>query len=217
MDVRVVDDPAAHAAAVIARRLRDAVRRRGQATVAFSGGSTTPPMLTALAGLDVPWAAVQVFQVDERVAPDGHADRNVGQLAVLPIGTTQLHPMPVTDTNLDMAAARYASSLPDRFDVVHLGMGDDGHTASWPPGDPVVRSPRTVDVCGPFNGRVRMTLTPPAVAAARMRLVLVTGASKAPMVARWIERDPALPVTHVRRSGTLVLLDGAAASRLPAG
>ena len=115
-------------------------------------------MLAALAWCVVPWEAVDVWQVDERVAPDGHPDRNANQLAGLP---GRHHLMPVTARDLRRAAARYAATLPERFDVVHLGMGPDGHTASWPPGDPVVDSDRPVDLCGEFNGRVRMTLTPP--------------------------------------------------------
>lgn len=121
--------------------------------------------------------------------------------------------MPATATDLDAAAARYAASLPERFDVVHLGMGDDGHTASWPPGDPVIDSPYAVDVSREFNGRVRMTLTPTTVNRARMRVVLVTGAGKAPMVERWLAGDPAVPVPvpipiqRVRRTGTVVVLD----------
>lgn len=260
MDVRVVDDPARVAAEVIARRLRDAVRRRGSATIAFSGGSTTPPMLAVLATLDVPWPAVEVFQVDERVAPDGDPDRNVGQLAVLPLTdvrppaghgdsghgdsgqgdvgqcrTAVLRAMPVTSTDLGAAAARYAASLPEQFDIVHLGMGDDGHTASWPPGDPVIDSARRVDISGEFNGRVRMTLTPGTVNRARMRLVLVTGAGKAPMVERWLAGDSSipipdpdpdpipdpdpnpnpnpLPIQRVRRTDTVVVLDGAASGQ----
>jgi 6-phosphogluconolactonase len=210
MDVRVVDDPSRVAAEMIARRLRDAVRRRGSATIAFSGGSTTPPMLAVLATLDVPWPAVEVFQVDERVAPDGDPDRNAGQLAVLAVERRRLHLMPVTATDLDAAAARYTANLPERFDIVHLGMGDDGHTASWPPGDPVIDSARPVDISGEFNGRVRMTLTPGTVNRARMRLVLVTGAGKAPMVERWLARDTTIPIQRVRRTGTVVVLDGAA-------
>lgn len=217
MEVRIVDDPARLAAELIARRLRDAVRRRGSASVACSGGSTTPQMLAALAALDVPWDAVHVFQVDERVAPAGHPDRNAGQLDALPVRTRHLHLMPVTANDLGAAARRYASRLPERFDVVHLGMGDDGHTASWPPDDPVVGSAKAVDLCGPFNGRIRMTLTPRTVNGARMRLVLVAGAAKAPMIERWLEGDRSVPVQRVRRTGTVVVLDGAAAARLHDG
>jgi 6-phosphogluconolactonase/glucosamine-6-phosphate isomerase/deaminase len=221
MDIRVVDDPARVAAEVIARRLRDAVRRRGTAAIAFSGGSNTPSMLAVLASLDVPWSALQVFQVDERVAPDGHPDRNVIQLDALPLHAEQLHAMPVTETDLEAAAERYAATLPEQFDVVHIGMGDDGHTASWPPGDPIVDSARPVEICGMFNGRMRMTLTPGPVNAARMRLAFVTAADKAPMVARWLgtDRDAAapIPIERVRRTGTVVVLDGAAGSELHDG
>ena len=212
MDVRVGDDPAAITAAWIARRLTDATRRRGSAALAVSGGSTAPPMLAALAAADVPWDAITVWQVDERVAPDGHPDRNVLQLDGFP---ATVRPMPVTAKDLRAAARRYAARLPERFDVVHLGVGDDGHTASWPPGDPVVDSPRDVDVIPEFNGRPRMTLTPRVVNGARGRVVLVTGATKAGIVARWMLRDPTLPVDRVRRTGTVVVLDHAAARDLP--
>jgi 6-phosphogluconolactonase/glucosamine-6-phosphate isomerase/deaminase len=171
-------------------------------------------MLENLANRDLPWEDVDVWQVDERVAPDGHPDRNANQLAGL---RGRHHLMPVTAKDLRRAAARYARTLPPRFDVIHLGMGPDGHTASWPPGDPVVDSLRPVDLCGEFNGRVRMTLTPPVVNAARARVVVITGADKASAVAAWLKRHPLaarLPIARVRRSGTVVVLDAAAASQL---
>jgi 6-phosphogluconolactonase/glucosamine-6-phosphate isomerase/deaminase len=202
--VRVEEDAAGWVARSIARRLRGAVRRSGRASLAVSGGSTAPPLLAALAAGDVPWDVVDVWQVDERVAPDGHADRNANQLAVLP---GRHHLMPVTARDLRRAAARYAATLPERLDVVHLGMGPDGHTASWPPGDAVVDSERPVDLCGEFNGRVRMTLTPRSVNAARSRVLLVTGTDKASLGAR-------LPISRMRRSGTVVVLDPDAAALL---
>ena len=209
MDLRVSDEPAVVAARAIARRLRDAHRRRGAASLALSGGSTAPAMIDALLDERVPWAAVTVWQVDERVAPDGHTDRNAMQLTGLPC-TVRL--MPVTATDLRAAASRYARSLPDRYDVVHLGVGDDGHTASWPPGDrDVLASDRLVEVVPPFNGRARMTLTPRVVNAARARLVLATGAAKRPVITRWLDGDRSLPIATVRRTGTRVVLDPAAA------
>ena len=214
MQLRIASDPAAAAslaADAIARRLRFAVLRRGEAAVAFSGGSTPALMLADLATMSVPWQYVRIFQVDERVVPDGDPRRNRALLDVLPVGAHQLFAMPVTVRDLAAGARRYASKLPDRFDVVHLGLGDDGHTASWPPGDPVVGSTRAVDLCGEYAGTVRMTLTPRAVNAARSRLVLAVGASKRPMVERWLARDPSLPVERVRRTDTVVVVDTAAA------
>jgi 6-phosphogluconolactonase/glucosamine-6-phosphate isomerase/deaminase len=212
MDLRVTEDPAATAGRWLARRLRDAVRRRGQAAIAVSGGTSAPPMFDMLLAQDVPWSQVTMWQVDERVAPDGHPERNAGQLAGVPCRVVL---MPVTDDDLGAAASRYAGGLPERFDVVHLGLGDDGHTASWPPGDAVVDSAARCEAIGEFNGFRRMTLTPLVVNAARSRLVLVSGESKASMVRRWLLGDPSIPVTRLRRTGTWAMLDPAAASELP--
>jgi 6-phosphogluconolactonase/glucosamine-6-phosphate isomerase/deaminase len=105
--------------------------------------------------------------------------------------------------------------LPDRFDVVHLGVGDDGHTASWPPGDPVADSDEPVSLSGQYNGFVRMTLTPRVVNAARHRLVLATGEAKASPISQWLLGDASLPIQRVRRTETVVVLDRAAAALLP--
>ena len=207
------DDPATAAATWLAGRLRDAVRRRGDAAIAVSGGSTAPLLFDALVRRDVPWERTTVWQVDERVAADGDVARNALQLDALPV---RVRPMPVTVSDLRAGARRYAASLPERFDVVHLGLGDDGHTASWPPHDPVVDSTRHCEVVDEFNGYRRMTLTPRVVNAARSRFVLAVGSSKADMVVRWMLRDPELPIDRVRRSATWVFLDPAAAARLTA-
>ena len=212
MDVRVTDDPSNDAGRWLARRLRDAVRRRGSATLAVSGGGSAPPMFDVLLAQDVPWEHVTVWQVDERIAPDGHPERNAGQLADFPC---RVELMPVTADDLTAAVQRYAAGLPERFDLVHLGLGDDGHTASWPPGHPVVDSDRSCEVIGEFNGFERMTLTPPIVNSARARLMLTFGASKAPLMRRWMLRDAALPVARLRRADTWVMLDPAAAAELP--
>jgi 6-phosphogluconolactonase/glucosamine-6-phosphate isomerase/deaminase len=209
--VNVVDDPAAACAASIARRLRAALGRRGAATLALSGGSSAPPMLAALAAAELTWSRVGVWQVDERVAPDGDEDRNANQLAVLS-GRHRL--MPVTDADLSTACGRYARTLPERFDVVHLGMGDDGHTASWPPGDPIIDATKPVAVSAPYQGRVRMTLTPPVVNAATGRVVLLSGAGKAEQLAAWVDGTGDPPIARVRRTRTVVFCDAAAASLL---
>lgn len=213
--VRVSDDPAGDLARSLAVRIRGAIRQRGRAAVAVSGGSTAPSMLAALVHEELDWDLLTLWQVDERLAPDGHEDRNAGQLWFMPCETNL---MPVTDVDLDAACARYATTLPARFDVVHLGLGSDGHTASWPPAPhpdtTVVNSTRCVEVIGEFNGRRRMTLTPRAVNRARSRLVLTTGAEKAPLVRGFLDRDLALPISRVHRSGTTVFVDAAAAARL---
>lgn len=123
MDVHVADEPAVAAARTIARRLRDARARRGVATLALSGGSAAPAMIAALLLERVAWEVVTVWQVDERIAPDGDPDRNGLQLDRLPC-TVRL--MPVTAADLRAAAARYARSLPDRFDIIHVGVGRTG-------------------------------------------------------------------------------------------
>jgi len=208
-ELRIVDDPAAACAHSVARRLRDAVRRRGSASLAVSGGSSAPPMFDVLAAHDVPWKQVEVWQVDERVAPDGDADRNANQLAAL-AGKHRL--MPVTAKDLAAACRRYARTLPERFDVVHLGLGDDGHTASWTPDDPVIDRAEPVALSGVYQDRIRMTLTPPVVNAARARLILTFGAGKAAALASWDG-----PVSRVKRTSTVVFTDRAAAGRLVGG
>jgi 6-phosphogluconolactonase len=220
MDVRIGrDGPAAAelAADQIAIWIDEACQVRGSASIAVSGGSTPNLLFASLAGRELPWHGISVFQVDERVAPDGHPDRNATALRAtlldrVPLAPEHVHLMPVTEPDLDRAAAAYARRLPPRFDVVHLGLGDDGHTASWPPGDPVTDvTDRDVAVVGPFNGRRRMTLTPPPVNRARAVVWLVAGASKAGAVAGLRRGDDSLPASHVRTNGAVLLVDRAAA------
>ena len=224
MKIVVAPDPqhaAAHAAQWMVRRIRSAVRLRGVCRVAVSGGSTPALMFDDLAAIDLPWSSVHVYQVDERVAPDGDPDRNAGQLGEhltsrAPIKRANVHLMPVTAKSLTRAAASYASAIGDEpLDIVHLGLGDDGHTASWPPGDDVVEAPGAVAICGVFDGRVRMTLTPATVNGARARMVLAVGAAKAGPLAGWMLHDPELPIERVKRTGTTLITDAAGAARLP--
>lgn len=218
MDIVVAPDPqtaAAVAAEWVCKQLRFAASKRGEAFAAFSGGSTPALMLAALAKQSLPWDATTIFQVDERVAPEGDPDRNALLLDVLRARRPLIRLMPVGSEDLDAAVEHYAYELPDRLDVVHLGIGADGHTASWPPGDPVVDAPGLVALSNEYNGRVRMTLTPAAVNAARHRLVLTTGDEKAEIVERWLLHDHRLPIDRIRRANTVVMLDAAAASRLP--
>jgi 6-phosphogluconolactonase len=156
-------------------------------------------MFAELAHHDLPWASVRIYQVDERVAADGDPDRNLThlrqRLGRLP---AVVLPMPVTAPDLDSAAAAYASQLPGRFDLVHLGLGADGHTASLVPGDPVLEvADRLVAVTRPYQGHRRMTLTYPALARAEELLWLVSGADKHQALTRLLAADPSIPAGRV--------------------
>lgn len=218
MEIRVALDAEAaaiNAAQWVAGQLRNAVQRRREASLAVSGGTTPARMFAALLTLSVPWLEVTIWQVDERIAPDGSPDRNSGLLEVFNETGAQVRLMPVTDRDLAAAARQYGEGLPSRFDVVHLGLGDDGHTASWAPGDSVVDSHAPVALSGEYRGTRRMTLTPTAVNSARHRLVLATGADKAMPMRGWLLRNEALPIERLHRTETVVVLDAEAASLLP--
>jgi 6-phosphogluconolactonase len=248
IDVEILPDGAALAARtadLVAGKLVEAVAARGRATLAVSGGTTPAAFLAELAQRKLPWEAVHVFQVDERVAPPADPERNLTGLrqALLdrvPIPPGNVHAMPVNEPDLPAAAAAYGEEIrsvtgPEgRLDVVHLGVGDDGHAASWPPGDPVVdatgdpggrgvsprqrwREPPDTAVVGPFNGRLRMTLTPPAVNRAGWIVWLIAGAAKAPVVARLVAGDPAIPASRVRRHDVTLLVDAAAGAGITRG
>lgn len=230
MDVRVFPDAdaaARQAAAFIAEAARSAVGRRGRFVFAVSGGRTPWVMLRALAQEDVPWQAVEVFQVDERVAPEGHPDRNLTRLREslleqAPLTPGQVHAMPVEAHDLHAAAQRYARRLArltapsGRLDLVHLGLGPDGHTASLIPGQPTLDVQHAqVAVTGPYQGRRRMTLTFPALDRARQVLWVVTGEDKREMLLRLSRGDAAIPAGRVASRAAVVMADRAAAALLP--
>ena len=120
--------------------------------------------------------------------------------------------MPVEAGELEAAAAAYAAGVPERIDLVHLGLGDDGHTAALVPGDPVLEvDDRLVALTGEYRGRRRMTLTYPALARAEQLLWLVTGADKADPLARLLAGDRSIPAGRVTAGRSLVVADRAAA------
>lgn len=213
----------------MAAQARAAVAARGRFVVAVSGGSTPWLMLRALAGEELPWESVHVMQVDERVAPAGDPDRNLTHLSEsllmrAALSPGQIHAMPVESPDLEAAARAYAGTLeavagsPPVLDLVHLGLGQDGHTASLVPGDPVLDvAGADVAVTGGYRGTRRMTLTYPALNRARRVLWLVTGSEKVEMLARLRDGDRTIPAGRVRRDEALVLADRAAAGRLPGG
>jgi 6-phosphogluconolactonase len=204
---------AARAAGFVAARAREAVSARGRFTFAVSGGHTPWAMFAELANEDMPWADVELFQVDERVAPEGDPDRNLAHLrASIGDAPARVHPMPVNDADLAAAAAAYATVLPQRFDLVHLGLGPDGHTASLVPGDPVLKvTDALVAVTQPYQGHPRMTLTYPALTRADQLMWLVTGDDKREPLARLLAGDESIPAGRVLATRSLVLADAAAA------
>jgi 6-phosphogluconolactonase len=233
MKVEIIETSllARHVAARLGAQLREAVETRGLATLALSGGGGLEPMFEVLSDLRLPWDRIHVFQVDERIAPDGHEDRNWTAtadqfLARLPQPLAGAHPMPVVDAlegddAAEEAADRYLAVLEDVaghpvvLDVVHLGLGEDGHTASLIPDDPVLEvEHRDVAVTGTYQGRRRMTLTYPALARARQIVWLVSGASKAEAVGQLVRGDRSIPAARVRRDTATLLADPRAAAAL---
>ena len=199
-------------AAFVAKRARDAVAASGSFHFAVSGGHTPWAMFAELASETVPWEAVVIYQVDERVAPPDDPDRNLAHLRqALGPAPAQVRAMPVNEGDLEAAAADYAASLPAQFDLVHLGLGPDGHTASLVPGDPVLAvTDRLVALTQPYQGRVRMTLTYPALARARQILWLVTGSDKKGPLAKLLAGDTTIPAGGVEAAASLVMADRAA-------
>ncbi len=226
MMIEVLADAAAvarGAAAIIAAESRAAVAVRGRFVMAVSGGTTPWAMLRALADEEVQWPSVHVFQVDERIAPAGDPDRNLPHLADTllihaPLPLEQLHAMPVEEVDAEAAVKAYSETLreltgsPPVLDLVHLGLGPDGHTASLVPGDPVLEiTGADVALTGLYQGRRRMTMTYPVLNRARRVLWVVTGSGKAPMLKRLLAHDRTIPGGRVRPDDALVLADRAAA------
>ncbi len=228
MEIEVLTNPESvtqKAATIIAAEARAAIAARGRFIVAVSGGHTPWLMLRQLSNEEIPWAGVHVVQVDERVAPAGHQDRNLTHLqeslfGYAPLRPEQIHAMPVESPDLEAAAKRYALTLFEIagsspvLDVVHLGLGPDGHTASLVPGDPVLQvTTEEVALTGVYQGRRRMTMTYPIINRSRRALWLVTGAEKIAMLARLRAGDTSIPAGRVGQDQALVLADRAAAGQ----
>lgn len=223
----VADDPAeaaVHGATLISAALRAAIEARGIGSVAVSGGQTPLPMFRQLAGEPVSWPDVHVWQVDERAVPLDHPARTWTHVCdafvrrvPTPIG--HLHPMPVDEGDLATAAAEYAALLrstigvPPVLDVVHLGLGADGHTASLVSGDPVLEERNEeVSPTKPYQGHRRMTLTGPAINRARHIVWLVLGEDKAAILRRLYEGDTTIPAGRINPVNATIVADRAAAA-----
>lgn len=215
------DAVAREAARVIAEEARAAVAARGRFLMAVSGGRTPWQMLRDLAQEQVPWSGVHVFQVDERIAPPGDPDRNLTHLresllSHAPLPPDQIHAMPVEEADALVASQNYAKTLelwagsPPVLDLVHLGMGADGHTASLIPGDPVLDVHNAeVAVTGVYQKRRRLTLTYPVLNRARKILWVITGAEKQPMLERLLAGDTGIPSGRIIRRAASILADQA--------
>ena len=220
MKVEVLADAdavARRAAALLAEHVRAAIQTRGRCLLATSGGNTPWRMLELFATQDLPWDRVVFFQVDERVAPRGDPARNLTKLqqTLLDRVPARIYPMPV-EGDLEVGAQHYARTLrqeagdPPRLDLVHLGLGPDGHTASLVPGDAVLEARGLVGLTGEYQGHRRMTLAYPVLAQARALLWVVTGASKVEALAQLRRGDQGIPAGRVPQDRALLLADQAA-------
>jgi 6-phosphogluconolactonase len=217
------DQLARVAAEWLAEQVKHSVDRGGRCAFALSGGSTPRPAYERLAARPaVPWPSVEVYFGDERAVPptDPASNYRMAREALLDrvgLPPERVHRMEADDADLEAAAVRYAALLPDPLDLLVLGMGQDGHTASLFPGSPALRESarKVVTARAPVPPIERLTITPPVIAAARRVAVIVAGAAKAPVVARVLRgpwRPEELPA-QLARHGTW-LLDRAAASAL---
>ncbi len=215
------DAASRYAAELVASTGREAVAERGEFDLALSGGKTPWAMVGLLGEMEqMPWEDAHIFQVDERVAPPGDDARNLTHLVqMLSIDhQSALRPMPVTSRDLELSAAEYEVHLPEQLDLVHLGLGPDGHTASLVPGDPVleVDDRRVAVTWDPYEGHRRMTLTYPALAAANKILWLTLGEKAREPLAKLLAGDTSIPAGRVRNDDMVVVCDEAAAGK-PAG
>jgi 6-phosphogluconolactonase len=214
-ELRVFDDPETLAKAAsdyVAELSRTVVDRGDSFSFALSGGRTPWLMLEQLANDFVQWDHTRIFQVDERVVATDSDLRNLKSLRASLLGTSApIEAMDVDNPDLDDACRDYAVRLPIQLDLIHLGLGPDGHCASLIPGDPVLEvNDRLVATSGPYQDTMRMTLTYSALARGRQLLWLVSGEDKRDALAKLLENDPSIPAGRVEAGASLVMADRAA-------
>ena len=214
-----VDEAAEVAAGFVSSCAREAIAERQRFIMALSGGSTPWRMLAVLAGHELPWETVHIAQVDERLAPDGDSDRNLTYIQArfidkAGIPAERLYAMPVHAASLEAGAQQYNQTLislsgrPPVLDLVHLGLGSDGHTASLLPGDALLdEAEQDVGITSPYRGQPRMTLTYPVINRARKILWLITGVGKAAMLDRLVKGDTRIPAGRVSQAQATIITD----------
>lgn len=210
---------AENAAKYLEQKILGSIKEKGSFSMAISGGKTPWQMLKILTKAPLPWNRVNIFQVDEREAPDGHPDRNLTQLFKTLEDTgiitkVNIFPMPVVAENLEAACKEYADTIQEItgdgvLDLVHLGMGADGHTASLIPGDQVceVYDKDVAMTFGPYQGRMRMTLTYSSINRAKEIFWVITGDEKKEMVQRLIQKDQNIPAGKVSQENAFLITD----------
>lgn len=208
------------AAEWIAEALTRVIRSQGRASIALAGGNTPRPVYQRLAGMPVPWEHLSVFFGDERAVPPGDPQSNYRMavemlLSYVPVPTERIHRMEAERADRDAAAREYEALLPEPLDLLLLGMGADGHTASLFPHSEALAATRRVVPSQAPGGAARLTITPPVIRSTPRVLLLAEGPDKAAAVARALEGPDDLLATpaQIAREGAWIL-DAAAAAEL---
>lgn len=218
---------------IVLASLQSALAERGQFTIALAGGSTPKPLYEAIASQDLSWDKIHVFWGDERYVPAAHSDSNEGMarrawLDQVAIPPANVHPIPTDEADPAIAAQKHERQLQEFFqleagefptlDVVLLGIGDDGHTASlFPHTEALTVRDRLITV-GNKDGQPRLTFTYPLINQARTVIFLVTGANKQNALAHILAAtgdETIYPARLIQPQGQLWwLLDQAAGENL---
>lgn len=235
-NVEILSDKAAlvqRSLELVLEKFHQSIAERNRFTLALSGGSTPKPLYEAMATQDLLWDKVQVFWGDERYVPPDHPDSNEGMarkawLNHVPIPAANIHAMPTDAADPTVAAQRYEQELQQVFqiqpgeipalDVILLGMGDDGHTASLFPHTEALQVHDRLITVGNKDGQPRITFTAPLINQARCVIFMVAGASKQAALAQIFAPDAdssAYPSRLIQPQGELWwLLDAAAGQNL---
>lgn len=223
LDVEICADIAAlnrSSADWLDRELRAAIAERGSCSVALSGGRSPRPFLADLAARALPWGQVRFFFVDERCVPPDDPESNFRMACEAlfepaRIDPAHIHRMEGERADRDAAARDYEALLPAQLDVVFLGIGEDGHTASLFPGSPLLDEHvrKVAATFGPKPPPWRLTLTPPVLLAARKTAMITAGKGKAHAVARALVGDAPVkdvPARLVRQARWIIDREAAA-------